>query len=63
MPDADRPYRAFGYPILPGIYILMGSAFCVLLLIFKTTYAAWGLGITLAGIPLYYLARRRHQNA
>ena len=62
MPDADRPYRAFGYPILPGIYILMGSAFCVLLLIFKTTYAAWGLGITLAGIPLYYLARRRNQN-
>ncbi|MFY7795092.1 MAG: APC family permease [Chitinophagaceae bacterium] len=63
MPDAERPYRAFGYPILPGIYILMGAAFCVLLLIFKTTYAAWGLGITLAGIPLYYLARRRHQNA
>jgi APA family basic amino acid/polyamine antiporter len=36
----------------------MGLAFCILLLIFKTTYAAWGLAITLAGIPLYYLATR-----
>ena len=62
MPDAERPYRAFGYPVLPAVYIVMGSAFCVLLLIFKTTYAAWGLGIALAGIPLYYLARRRQPN-
>jgi APA family basic amino acid/polyamine antiporter len=62
-PDAPRPYRAFGYPVLPAIYILMGTAFCVLLLIFKTTYAAWGLGITLAGIPLFYLARSRQKTA
>jgi APA family basic amino acid/polyamine antiporter len=34
----------------------MGTAFCILLLIFKTRYAAWGLAIALAGIPLYYLA-------
>jgi APA family basic amino acid/polyamine antiporter len=58
-PDTDRPYKAFGYPFLPAIYILMGTAFCVLLLIFKTKYAAWGLAITLAGIPLYYLAARK----
>jgi APA family basic amino acid/polyamine antiporter len=57
-PMAERPYRAFGYPFLPGLYIVMGLAFCILLLIFKTTYAAWGLAITLAGIPLYYLATR-----
>src|SRR6187431_1515173 len=55
-PDIERPYKAFGYPLLPAIYILMGTAFCILLLIFKTTYATWGLVITLAGIPLYYLA-------
>jgi APA family basic amino acid/polyamine antiporter len=36
----------------------MGIAFCILLLIFKTTYAAWGLAIALAGIPLYHLAKR-----
>ena len=58
-PDTERPYKAFGYPFLPVIYILMGTAFCVLLLIFKTKYAAWGLVITLAGIPLYYLAARK----
>ena len=63
MPEAERPYRAFGYPVLPAVYILMGTAFCILLLIFKTTYAAWGLGITLAGIPLFYLARSRQKNS
>jgi APA family basic amino acid/polyamine antiporter len=55
-PGLDRPYKAFGYPLLPALYIMMGSAFCILLLIFKTKYAAWGLVITLSGIPLYYLA-------
>ena len=57
-PMAERPYRAFGYPFLPALYIVIGLAFCILLLIFKTTYAAWGLAITLAGIPLYHLATR-----
>ena len=55
-PALERPYKAFGYPVLPALYILMGTAFCVLLLVFKTKYAAWGLAIALAGIPLYYLA-------
>lgn len=56
MPDAPRPYRAFGYPILPAIYILMGTAFCIALIFQKPTYAGWGLIITLLGIPLYFLA-------
>ncbi len=34
-PDADRPYKAFGYPILPALYILMAVAFCILLIIYK----------------------------
>ncbi len=55
-PDALRPYRAFGYPILPAIYILLAIVFCIALIYFKPTYAAWGLGIVLAGIPLYYIA-------
>ncbi len=55
-PDAVRPYKAFGYPVLPVIYIVMGIAFCVALIIQKPTYAGWGLGITLAGIPIYYIA-------
>lgn len=60
-PELERPYRAFGYPLLPALYIIMGTSFCVLLLMFKTTYAAWGLAITLAGVPLYYIARRNQK--
>ncbi len=56
MPNAERPYKAFGYPILPLTYIFMGIAFCILLVIYKTNYTKWGLLITLIGIPLYYLA-------
>jgi len=55
-PNAERPYRAFGYPILPFLYILMGSAFCILLIIYKPNYTWPGLIITLIGIPIYYIA-------
>lgn len=55
-PDADRPYKAFGYPVLPAIYILMGIAFCILLIIYKREYTWPGMIIVLLGIPLYYLA-------
>ena len=56
MPDAERPYKAFGYPVLPAIYILMGLAFCILLIIYKPQFTWPGLIITLIGIPLYYIA-------
>ncbi|MBS1975023.1 MAG: amino acid permease, partial [Bacteroidetes bacterium] len=56
MPDADRPYKAFGYPFLPLLYILMGTAFCILLIIYKPSYTWPGLIITLIGIPIYYIA-------
>jgi len=54
-PDTPRPYKAFGYPILPIIYILMGLAFCTLLIIYKPKFTWPGLIITLVGIPVYYL--------
>ena len=54
-PDAERPYKAFGYPILPALYIVMGLAFCILLIIYKPKFTWPGLLITLAGIPVYYL--------
>lgn len=54
-PDAERPYKAFGYPVLPVLYILMGLAFCILLIIYKPKFTWPGLLITLAGIPVYYL--------
>ncbi|RYE25682.1 MAG: amino acid permease, partial [Sphingobacteriaceae bacterium] len=58
MPDAERPYKAVGYPVLPLLYIVMGLAFCILLIIFKPQYTWPGLIITLAGIPAYYLVSK-----
>jgi APA family basic amino acid/polyamine antiporter len=57
-PTAERPYKAFGYPVLPIVYILMGSAFCILLIIFKPKFTWPGLIITLIGIPIYHLVKR-----
>lgn len=58
-PDIERPYKAFGYPVLPLLYILMGLAFCVLLIIYKPKFTWPGLGIVLAGIPIYFVALAR----
>jgi len=54
-PDADRPYRAVGYPILPAIYIVMALFIDVVLLRYKPQYTWPGLIIVLVGIPVYYL--------
>jgi APA family basic amino acid/polyamine antiporter len=62
-PDAERPYRAFAYPVLPAIYIILGLTFCVFLATFKPGYTLKGLGIVLAGIPLYYIALARNRLA
>lgn len=59
MPDVPRPYKAFGYPFLPIIYILMGVAFCVLLIIYKPEYTWPGLIIVLLGIPVYYFIGKK----
>ncbi|HEY9006656.1 APC family permease [Ohtaekwangia sp.] len=55
-PDVPRPYKAFGYPVLPLIYILMGVTFCSLLIYYKPAFTWPGLIITLIGIPIYYFA-------
>lgn len=55
-PDAERPYKAFGYPVLPFLYILMGTAFCLLLIVYKPEYTWPGFIIVLLGVPLYYIA-------
>ena len=61
MPDAERPYKAFGYPVLPALYILMAIAFCILLIVFKPAFTWPGLIIVLIGIPIYYLAVHNKQ--
>lgn len=64
-PDVERPYKAFAYPVLPAIYILMALTFCIFLIMMKPLYAGAGLGIVLAGIPIYYIAvaNRKKENA
>lgn len=62
-PDAERPYKAFGYPVLPFLYILMGAAFCILLIIYKPEFTWPGLIIVLMGVPLYYLALSTQKKA
>jgi APA family basic amino acid/polyamine antiporter len=61
-PDIERPYKAFGYPVLPAMYILMGIAFCILLIIYKPNFTWPGLGIVLIGIPIYYFSQRNASN-
>lgn len=55
-PDMERPYKAFGYPVLPIIYILLAIVFCVFLIIMKPLYAGIGLAIVLLGIPVYFIS-------
>ncbi|MBS1682979.1 MAG: amino acid permease [Bacteroidetes bacterium] len=54
-PNANRPYKAFGYPVLPLMYILMGTTFCLLLIFYQPFYTTCGLIITLIGIPIYHM--------
>jgi basic amino acid/polyamine antiporter, APA family len=61
-PDAERPYKAFGYPILPIIYILLAIAFCIALVFASPTYSLWGLLIVLIGIPIYFVALARKKS-
>jgi len=64
-PDIPRPYKAFGYPVLPLIYIVLALSFCVGLVYTSPTYSLWGLVITLIGIPLYFIAlsEKKHRKS
>jgi APA family basic amino acid/polyamine antiporter len=57
-PDIPRPYKAFGYPVVPSLYILTTLTIMVILLIYKPDYTFPGLGIVLLGIPVFYLWRK-----
>jgi basic amino acid/polyamine antiporter, APA family len=58
-PEAERPYKARGYPFIPGLYILMAAFILVILLIYKPEYTWPGLIIVLLGVPVYYLWKRK----
>lgn len=58
MPDAERPYKAFGYPVIPALYIIITSLICIDLLVYKTFNTGMGLLIIALGVPVYFLFKR-----
>jgi APA family basic amino acid/polyamine antiporter len=58
-PAAERPYRAFGYPFIPLLYIVAAVAIMFVLLLYQTQTTSVGLGIVLIGAPVYLLWSRR----
>jgi APA family basic amino acid/polyamine antiporter len=57
-PDAERPYKAFGYPVVPLLYIIGASVILAVLFIYQTATTWPGLMIVLSGVPIYFLWRR-----
>jgi basic amino acid/polyamine antiporter, APA family len=58
-PDAERPYRALGYPVVPALYVFLCAVLALDLLVVKPVYTWPGLIIVLTGIPVYFLWRSR----
>ena len=57
-PEAERPYRAFGYPIVPALYLVAASVISLVLLLYQTKTSWPGLLIVLTGVPVYFLWKR-----
>ncbi|RZJ49323.1 MAG: amino acid permease [Chryseobacterium sp.] len=57
-PNLERPYKTWLYPVTPIIYLVIGTVFCVLLLIYKQQYTWPGFLIVLLGLPVYYIINR-----
>jgi basic amino acid/polyamine antiporter, APA family len=58
-PEMERPYRAFGYPVVPLLYIVAAAGIMVVLVLYKTQTAGAGIVIVLLGLPVYWLWSRR----
>src|SRR5262249_34237115 len=57
--DMERFYKVFGYPSLPIAYIVLASAFCLVLLFYRFEITGWGILLVAFGIPVYYLMKAR----
>ena len=57
-PDAERPYKAFGYPLLPALYIVGAAVILVVLFVYQTAQTWPGLIIILTGVPVYFIWRK-----
>ena len=60
-PEMERPYKAFGYPIIPVIYILLAIVVMTILFIYKPEYTWPGLIIVILGIPVYFLWKKKKE--
>ncbi|MGE3841205.1 MAG: APC family permease [Vicinamibacterales bacterium] len=60
-PDAPRPYRAFGYPAVPALYVAGASLLLVVLFAYRPATTWPGLGIVLAGLPIYFFWHSRRE--
>jgi APA family basic amino acid/polyamine antiporter len=58
-PNAERPYKVWGYPIVPALYVVMATFICINLIVYKPEYTLPGIGIVVLGIPVYYLINWR----
>ncbi len=58
-PNLERPYKTWLYPVTPIFYLLIGSAFCILLIFYKPQYTWPGLLLVLLGVPVYFFINRR----
>lgn len=59
MPNLDRPYQVFAYPIVPALYLLIALVICISLLMYKPAYSFGGLGIVMLGVPVYFYMKHR----
>jgi APA family basic amino acid/polyamine antiporter len=57
-PDMERPYRAFGYPVIPALYMISALGIALILLVAKPSFSFAGLFLVLLGVPVYYLWNR-----
>jgi APA family basic amino acid/polyamine antiporter len=57
-PDVERPYRAFGYPIIPALYMVVATIIMLALILYQTQTTWPGLVIVLTGVPAYFLWKR-----
>lgn len=63
LPEAPRPYRCAGYPWLPGLYLVLGTAWAINTLVERPKDALAGIGIVLIGVPFYFYWRRQKRNS
>ena len=57
-PNAERPYKAWGYPVVPALYIIGASVILIVLFVYQPKTTLPGLGIVLTGLPIYFLWRK-----